>query len=131
MVKGPWVMRLMFKQAIVAAALLLGGGVSAQVAGPVAPQVYRLSPEEVLRLQMATADRPSDIDASQFLRPRDGRVHGEVGVGIGTGGYRSVYGAMGVPLGETGSASFAFESTQFDDSLRYGNRLRGGRVPNR
>ncbi len=121
-------MRRTINRLILAAALLAGSAVAAQQV-PTAPQVYRLSPEEVLRLQRESAERATDYSEA-FLKPRDGKLHGEVGVGIGTGGYRSLYGALGVPLGDSGFASFAFENTQFDDSLRYG-RLRGSRVPNR
>lgn len=122
-------MRMVPGQAVVAAVLLLGGGgASAQAPSQPASQVYRLSPEEVLRLQRESTERAADYSTDQFARPRDGKVHGEVGVGIGTGGYRSLYGALGVPLGEDGSAAFAFESTQFDDPLR-GHRLRGWRTP--
>ncbi|RAK67420.1 hypothetical protein [Phenylobacterium kunshanense] len=41
-------------------------------------------------------------------RRDDGRIHGEVSVGVGTGGYRSVYVRTDMPLGETGRLSLAF-----------------------
>jgi hypothetical protein len=40
----------------------------------------------------------------------DGRVHGEMGVEVGTGGTRAMYGTAVVPLGETGTAAFSFET---------------------
>ena len=120
-------MRVTIGRAILVAAAISGAVVAAApVLAQTAPQVYRLSPEEVLRLQERTAGQPDDAAIDAFARPRDGKVHGEVGVGIGTGGYRSIYGAMDAPLGETGSASIAFESTRFDDSLLYGRFRRGG-----
>ena len=93
----------------VAAAVLAGGSLHAQTA----PQVYRLSPEEVLRLQDSTSRSRSAFDAADSPRPRDGRIHGEIGVGIGTNGYRSLSGIAEVPLGDSASALLAFETGQF------------------
>ena len=46
--------------------------------------------------------------------PRDDRrVHGEVAVGIGTGGYRSIYMRSSVPVGDTGRVSVAIEDTRY------------------
>ncbi len=42
----------------------------------------------------------------------DRRPHGEVGMMIGTGGARGIYGVTSVPLGERGWASFGFENSQ-------------------
>ena len=39
--------------------------------------------------------------------PPDRAVHGEVGVGIGTGGYREFHAAMVAPLGSTGTVAIA------------------------
>ena len=102
-------MRSMIGLAVLAA-VLAGGSVRAQTA----PQVYRLSPEEVLRLQDSTARSASAFDAADAPRPRDGRIHGEIGVGIGTGGYRSFSGVAEVPLGDSASALLAFETGQYD-----------------
>ncbi len=38
---------------------------------------------------------------------RDRAIHGEVGFGIGTHGYREAYGVATVPLGDSGSATVA------------------------
>ena len=35
------------------------------------------------------------------------QIHGEVGAGIGTGGYRSAYGVVNIPIGKTSSATVA------------------------
>ena len=42
----------------------------------------------------------------------DRRPHGEVGVMIGTGGARGIYGVTSVPIGDNGWASFGFENSQ-------------------
>lgn len=41
------------------------------------------------------------------------KIHGEVGVGVGTGGYRSGYVITHIPIGETGSATIAFGQTDY------------------
>ena len=35
------------------------------------------------------------------------RIHGEVGAGIGTGGYRSAYGVVNIPIGKSSSVTVA------------------------
>jgi hypothetical protein len=44
---------------------------------------------------------------------RDNRVHGEISVGAGTNGYREVSGVATVPIGDTGQATIAVDSTQY------------------
>ena len=39
--------------------------------------------------------------------PGDRKIHGEIGAGIGTGGYRSAYGVANIPIGKTSSATVA------------------------
>ena len=104
----------MMKHVIAVVVLLAAGTASAQPA----PQVYRLSPEEILRLQNTPAPSPNAFDAASPARPRDGKVHGEVGVGIGTGGYRDLYGVAELPFGDSGSAVLAFETQRFDYNRR-------------
>ena len=40
------------------------------------------------------------------------KVHGEVGMEVGTGGYRAMYGTTTVPIGQTGYAQFSFVTGQ-------------------
>ena len=49
----------------------------------------------------------------------DRRPHGEVGVMIGTGGARGIYGVTSVPLGENGWATFGFENSRNIWPYRY------------
>ena len=87
-------------------------------ADPSLPGTIRLTPEEREAALEAGASRPAlSIDGDG---PPDGRIHGEVGVAIGTGGYRSTYGTAVVPLGDSGAAAFSFES----DRTRYRARRR-------
>jgi hypothetical protein len=53
----------------------------------------------------------------------DRRPHGEVGVAVGTGGYRSVYGRTDIPVGKNGRVSLAFEDTR--NGYSYGGYGRG------
>ena len=41
----------------------------------------------------------------------DGKIHGEFGAGIGSGGYRSAYGVATIPLGKSSSATIAISSS--------------------
>lgn len=50
----------------------------------------------------------------------DGQPHGEVGVGIGTGGYRHAHASTVVPVGEVGTAAIAVSDTRFNG--RFGPR---------
>lgn len=43
---------------------------------------------------------------------RDRRIHGEVAVGVGTHGYRSLYARADMPLGERGFLSIAVEDSR-------------------
>lgn len=57
-------------------------------------------------------DLPRD-DAPDGVVPREDRKpHGEISVGVGTGGYRSIYGRTEIPVGENGRVSLAFENTR-------------------
>jgi hypothetical protein len=47
--------------------------------------------------------------------PADRRIHGEMGVEVGTGGERAAYGMAVIPLGENGAAAVAFET----DRVKY------------
>ncbi len=77
-------------------------------ADPSLAGTVRLSPEQREAALEYGASRPArGIDGDA---PSDGRIHGEMGVAIGTGGYRSTYGTAVVPLGDTGVAAFSFET---------------------
>jgi len=50
----------------------------------------------------------------------DRKPHGEVSVGVGTGGYRSVYGRTDIPVGKNGRLSLAFADSRNDFRGGYG-----------
>lgn len=85
-------------------------------------ETIRLSPAEAEAAIEAGAARQSR--AAQALPdnpPLDRGVHGEVGVAIGTQGYRSMYGVIGVPLGDSGGVLLGYNNERGRD-LFYGRR---------
>jgi hypothetical protein len=101
---------------ILASALWLPApALAADAAAPLAAE-HRLSEDEKKRiLDTAAAKRntPQPIEEkSDGERPRP-QIHGEVGFGIGTGGYRSAFGTAVVPLGNEGLAIISFDNTNF------------------
>ena len=104
---------------ILASALWLPApALASDAAAPLAAE-HRLSEDEVKRILDAAAAKrnaPQPIDeATDGERPRP-QIHGEVGFGIGTGGYRSAFGTAFVPLGNEGLAIISFDSTDFGSS---------------
>lgn len=101
---------------IMTASLALSGGVACAaepvVAAP-AGVVHRLSPAEAEAIQDAAAARNVDAPLLDDRTVPDGRIHGEIGFGIGTGGYNSIFGTAFVPLGEHGFAALSFERSDF------------------
>jgi hypothetical protein len=87
--------------------------------------VVRLSAEDVEAAKEAAAKRnlASHFSGEQNAVANDkrnffGPVHGEVGFGIGTGGYREAFGTAVMPLGEDGLFAFSFDTVQFNDRRR-------------
>jgi hypothetical protein len=88
----------------------------APIAAP-AEAVQRLSPEQVEQvLDEAAAKR----EAAEVGLPRPNLIHGEMGVEVGTGGYRAVYGTAVVPLGQDGAAVISVSNVT--DQQRYRRR---------
>lgn len=77
-----------------------------------------LTPAQVEAAKEAAAERnlnrPAALDTNIVA---DRRPHGEVGIAVGTGGYRSIYGSTVMPLGKNGSFAFSFEKSQNDPYL--------------
>ena len=61
----------------------------------------------------------SDQDETDDRGPvRDRNVHGVVSVGVGTGGYREVSGAVTGPIGDNGQATVAIDAGQINGRHR-------------
>lgn len=83
--------------------------------------VISLTPAQVEAAKEAAAERnmkaaASDLDTGVSS---DRRPHGEMGIAVGTGGYRSIYGSTVMPLGKDGALALSFENTQ-NDPYYYG-----------
>jgi hypothetical protein len=128
----------------------------AMLAGPAVAQeqVYRLSPAEreaaiasaALQPERPTVlltpepaptaglqpsvERDAILNNSLYGEARpDRRPHGEVGMFIGSGGARGIFGTTAVPLGETGMASFSFSTGRFPTfggNFGFGSRVGAG-----
>lgn len=62
-------------------------------------------------LRERTAEPETEAPAPA-QRPVDPRMHGEVGAGIGTNGYRSAYGIVTMPIGKTGTATVGLSESR-------------------
>ena len=82
--------------------MLAAGGAQADDA------IVALTPEARAAALNAAANR----DESLPLNGDPRKIHGEIGMEIGTGGHRALYGTTIVPIGETGSAAFSFLTSQ-------------------
>ena len=97
--------------------------VSAQSAQP--PQPPATTDAELGVRRISDAERAAILDSATpesaaLARGEDpqsdrfGRgIHGEVGVMIGTGGARAIYGIAEIPLGDNAGAIVSFESSRF------------------
>lgn len=69
-------------------------------------------------LQDAPAANGEDDQAGVIQLLPDRRMHGEIGFGVGTGGYRDVFAAVNMPVGETGRLGVAYEEFQYGKPWR-------------
>lgn len=107
---------------LVAAPALAEDGPQATAAPASAPGVA----DQIAEFLRTSPAARIDDDGVQGVTPRDDRkVHGEVSVGVGTGGYRSLYMRSDMPVGETGRVSVAIEDTRYGRGHGYGY---GGRA---
>ena len=108
--------------ALVAGASCWAMAASAQSTAPTsqadrtaAPDTIRLSDEQrraildTNTMESAAAARGELTDSERA----DRRIHGEVGVMIGTNGTRGVYGVAEIPLGNNASAVVSYENSRY------------------
>ena len=106
----PHTITLIISSALIFSAPSLAAEPDAQLA-----PVHSLSQAEVDRiLDAAAAKREAVVPQGREIEgePPRPQIHGEVGFGIGTGGYRSAFGSAVVPL-DDGFAAFSFGRTDF------------------
>ena len=73
---------------------------------------HRLSPAEIESVLNDAAQRRELAEISDDALPPP--IHGEIGVSIGTGGYRSVFGTAVVPLPGDGVAILSLGTDRFE-----------------
>jgi hypothetical protein len=77
------------------------------------------SSDTAAQIEQWIADSPAAPPEPEARLAAEARkIHGEVGVSVGTGGYRSGYVVTHIPIGETGSATIALSKTDYGDRLR-------------
>ena len=78
--------------------------------------------EQIKRwLADSPAAGPEETYGEGVRLPRDRQIHGEVGVAVGTGGYRSGYITSVMPIGETGTLALTIGQEK-NGVWRYWNR---------
>lgn len=89
------------------------------VQGPGPSTVQELTTDEqIARWLTARTPDPTPFDGAPVWRD-DRKMHGEVSVGVGTGGYRDYGAAMSLPIGENGRLDLSIRKTEND--YRYGH----------
>lgn len=78
--------------------------------------VVSLSPAAKERILQDAATRNAKAIGDPAVNGAGWRIHGQVGMMIGTNGARGLFGSAVAPIGETGSITVAFENS------RYGGR---------
>ncbi len=74
---------------------------------PNAPGTVSLTPEQREAALEAAATRSGrELDGNG----PDRKIHGEMGIEVGTGGERAMYGTAVVPLSDNATAAFSFET---------------------
>lgn len=81
----------------------------AEVAAPPAVAPLEDTAAQIQRWLAESPTHPDDRDGQLLdLRREDRQMHGEVGVAVGTGGYRSAYITSVMPLGDKGTLALSF-----------------------
>ena len=121
-------------RALIIALLLAAGPALADPAPPGIAAEHRLSPAEVdqvlaaaaarHRRELAAADAAAQLLPTPDVPPRGPDVHGEVGVEVGTGGYRSAYGSAVIGLGGDSFAAISLASSDFGRNWGYRRPVR-------
>lgn len=104
---------------------------AAEPAAPAAnaPQRETLDTAEQIKRWLAESPAatttPDEAYGDGVRLPRERKIHGEVGVAVGTGGYRSGYITSVMPLGENGALALTFGQEKNGYRQYWG----GGRPP--
>ncbi|WP_312166010.1 hypothetical protein [Phenylobacterium sp.] len=85
------------------------------------------------QIQRWLAESPAAASEEAFAEgvrlPRDRQIHGEVGIAVGTGGYRSGYITSVMPLGENGTLALTLGQEKNGYRQYWGGRSPYGQFP--
>jgi len=98
-------------------------GLPAAAAAQTAPMKseFRLTDEQIAQVLRDAEGRPQRPQMGESRgNAQSNPVHGEVGVGIGTGGYRSLYGGFEFGDGQSGGAAWMDMDWYVQRSRAYG-----------
>ena len=93
--------------ALALAALLMASAAIAE------ETVVALSPDAKAKILDAAAEHNATLREEPTINGIGRRIHGEIGMFVGTNGARGVSGAAEMPVGETGTVAIAFENSRF------------------
>lgn len=107
---------------------------AAEPAAPAAtaPPAETLDTAEQIKRWLAespAATTPDEGFGEGVRLPRERKIHGEVGVAVGTGGYRSGYITSVMPLGENGTLALTFGQEKNGYRQYWGGRPPYGQFP--
>ena len=105
---------------ILIAAIALAAAQAAADPAPTSGE-HRLTPEQVetVLAEAAAKREASEKRATSTIEITDleplppPQLHGEFGIGMGTGGYREMFGTGIYPMGQDGVAAFSFDFVDF------------------
>lgn len=106
-------------RSILALLVLIGSGLASTAAAEAqatAPAAAPLTTEQQIDAYLRTSPTlslPSEDEIDALQEERERKVHGEVGVAVGSHGYREVYARSDFPVGKTGTLSLAVRDSRF------------------
>jgi len=97
--------------------------VATAATGPAAP-TQRSDPNLTRWLDQAPSVTTlgQDYTDGVIQDPPQRKIHGEAGFGVGTGGYRDVWGAVALPIGKTSELDVAVEDAQLSKPWKINQR---------
>ena len=101
----------------------------AQSAGGDMGQTYSLTAREKADILEHGSEGRVDESLLQARRGGDGKIHGEVGMMVGTRNTRGIYGDAVIPLGHGATAAISFDHYQTDPGKYRWRRNQGYYLP--
>jgi hypothetical protein len=106
------------------------GVAHAQATPPETGTTYSLTPEQKAEILANGTESRVDDSLLWARSGGDGKIHGEVGMEVGTRNTRGIYGDAVIPLGHGATAAFSFEDYHSDPGKFRWRRNQMYYVPN-